>query len=177
MAEPITLARPYARAAFQAALAEGALADWSRMLGVAAAVAGAPAVRAALTDPGRAWRETAELFGGLCGEELSPAARNLVNLLAENKRLPLLPQIRALFDDLKAGQERSVEVEFVTAFPVGDDVAAKLEEALRARLQREIRLGTRVDPALIGGAVIRAGDQVIDSSIRGKLAKLAERLT
>ena len=177
MAEPITLARPYARAAFQAALAEGALADWSRMLGVAAAVAGAPAVRAALTDPGRSWRETAELFGGLCGEELSPAARNLVNLLAENKRLPLLPQIRALFDDLKAGQERLVEVEFVTAFPVGDDVAAKLEEALRARLQREIRLGTRVDPALIGGAVIRAGDQVIDSSIRGKLAKLAERLT
>lgn len=177
MAEPITLARPYARAAFQVALAEGALADWSRMLGVAAAVAGAPAVRAALTDPGRSWRKTAELFGGLCGEELSPAARNLVNLLAENKRLPLLPQIRALFDDLKAGQERLVEVEFVTAFPVGDDVAAKLEEALRARLQREIRLGTRVDPALIGGAVIRAGDQVIDSSIRGRLAKLAEQLT
>ncbi len=176
MAEPITLARPYARAAFQVALAEGALADWSRMLGVASAVASATAVQAALTDPGRSWREAADLFRGLCGEELSPAAVNLVNLLAENKRLLLLPQIRSLFDDLKAGQERSVEVEFVTAFPVGEEVAAKLGGALRARLQREIKLGTRVDPALIGGAVIRAGDQVIDSSIRGKLAKLAENM-
>ena len=176
MADPITLARPYARAAFQVALGAGALAEWSRMLGVAAAVSGQAAVHAALTDPGRSWRETAALFSGLCGEEISEQARNLVSLLAENKRLTLLPQIRSLFDQLKASQERSVDVEFVTAFPVGEEVSTALEQALKSRLEREIRLRASVDPALIGGAIIRAGDQVIDNSIRGKLDKLAETM-
>lgn len=176
MADPITLARPYARAAFQVALGAGALAEWSRMLGVAAAVSGQPAVHATLTDPGRSWQETAALFSGLCGEEISEQARNLVSLLAENKRLTLLPQIRSLFDELKASQERSVDVEFVTAFPVSEEVSTALEQALKSRLEREIRLRASVDPALIGGAVIRAGDQVIDNSIRGKLNKLAETM-
>lgn len=176
MADLITLARPYARAAFQAARRADALAQWSRMLGVAAAVSGQAAVHAALTDPGRSWRETAVLFSGLCGEELSEQARNLVSLLAENKRLTLLPQIRSLFDEFKASQERSVDVEFVTAFPVSEEVSTALGQALRQRLEREIRLRASVDQALIGGAVIRAGDQVIDNSIRGKLAKLAETM-
>ena len=176
MADPITLARPYARAAFQVALDAGALADWSRMLGVAAAVSGEPAVHAALTDPGRSWQESAAMFCSLCGDELSAGARNLVGLLAENKRLLLLPQVRSLFEELRANQERSLEVEFVTAFPVSEDAAARLEQALQARLQRDIRLSASIDPALIGGAVIRAGDQVIDNSIRGKLAKLAETM-
>ncbi len=176
MADPFTLARPYARAAFQAALGADALAEWSRMLGVAAAVSGQTAVHAALTDPGRSWQETAALFSDLCGEELSEQARNLVSLLAENKRLTLLPQIRSQFDELKANQERSVDVELVTAFPVSDEVSTALEQGLKTRLAREIRLRASVDQDLIGGAVIRAGDQVIDHSIRGKLDKLAETM-
>ena len=176
MADPVTLARPYAKAAFEAALKANALAEWSRMLGVAAAVAEQPAVHSALTDPGRAWRRVAAMFHGLCGEELNGQAQNLLSLLAENKRLPLLRQISILFDQLKANQERSVDVEFITAFPVSKDAADDLERALQARLRRDIRLSASVDPALIGGAVVRAGDQVIDSSIRGKLAKLAETM-
>ena len=176
MADPITLARPYAKAAFEVALAENALAAWSRMLGIAAAVSEQPAVQAALTDPGSSWQQVAAIFSGLCGEDLNGQAGNLVNLLAENKRLLLLPQIRALYEELKANQEKSVDVEFITAFPVSDAASNSLAQALQARLRREIRLTTSVDPGLIGGAVIRAGDQVIDSSIRGKLAKLAETM-
>ena len=176
MADPITLARPYAKAAFETALEAEALGEWSRMLGVAAAVAGQPAVHAALTDPGRSWQQVAAMFHGLCDGELNGQAGNLVSLLAENKRLLLLPQISILFDELKANQERSVDVEFITAFPVSEGATNNLERALKARLQRDIRLSASVDPALIGGAVIRAGDQVIDSSIRGRLAKLAENM-
>ena len=123
MADPITLARPYAKAAFEVALAENALADWSRMLGIAAAVSEQPAVQAALTDPGSSWQQVAAMFSGLCGEDLNGQAGNLVNLLAENKRLLLLPQIRALYEELKANQEKSVNVEFITAFPVSDDAS------------------------------------------------------
>ena len=176
MADPITLARPYAKAAFESARETNALGEWSRMLGMAAAVSKQPAVHVALTDPGRSWQQVADLFSDLCGEELNGQAQNLVSLLAENKRLLLLPQICVLFDELKAIQERSVEVEFITAFPVSGAASDHLEKALRARLKRDIRLTASVDPALIGGAVIRAGDQVIDSSIRGKLAKLAETM-
>lgn len=176
MADPITLARPYAKAAFEASLEAEALGEWSRMLGVAAAVAGQPAVHAALTDPGMSRQQAAAMFSGLCEGELNEQVRNLIGLLAENRRLLLLPQICALFEELKADRERSVDVEFVTAFPISEDASGNLEQALKTRLQRDIRLTVSVDPTLIGGAVIRAGDQVMDSSIRGKLAKLAETM-
>jgi F-type H+-transporting ATPase subunit delta len=97
-----------------------------------------------------------------------------VRLLAENKRLVLLPEISALFEGLKANQEKAVDVEITTAFEISSDVSNKLAESLKDRLQREIKLATSVDQSLIGGAIIRAGDNVIDSSVRGKLSKLAE---
>ncbi len=176
MADPVTLARPYAKAAFEVAREARALGEWSRMIGLAAAVAGQPGAKIALNDPGLDGKQVAELLIGLCGEELNEPGRNLVHLLAENKRLPLLPQISALFDALKANAEQSVDVELITAHPASEQATGKLAQALRARLQCEIRLSASVDPELIGGAVIRAGDQVIDNSIRGKLAKLAESL-
>ncbi len=176
MADPITLARPYAKAAFQSALEANALADWSRMLGLAAAVSAAPAVYEALTDPARSREQAAAMFQQLCGDELNGKVRNLISLLAENRRLTLLPQVHALFDELKANEQKSVDVELVSAFPVSETVSRKLAEALEKRLQRDIRLTTKIDPGLIGGAVIRAGDKVMDSSIRGKLTKLAETM-
>jgi F-type H+-transporting ATPase subunit delta len=110
------------------------------------------------------------------GESREAKGQNLIRLRAENKRLVLLPEISGLFDTLKANQEKSVDVEITTAFEVSSEISDKLAKALQDRLQREIRLATSVDATLIGGAVIRAGDTVIDSSVRGKLKKLAEAM-
>lgn len=176
MAESITLARPYAKAAFEVAMADGDLGAWSQMLNLLASVAQNEKVHGALASPALSAAKQAETLTGLCGSELNPKGINLVKLLADNRRLQLLPEIAELFDALKANQEKTVDVELSTAFALGDDVVKKLTEALHKRLNREIRLQTTVDRELIGGAIIRAGDTVIDSSVRGKLTKLAEAM-
>ncbi len=176
MAELTTLARPYAKAAFEVALQENALDSWSKMLTLAAAVAGNDAVSSILTDPSLSSDQIAQSFTELCGEELDTKGQNFMRLLAENKRLVLLPQISFLFENLKANQEKSVDVKITTAFEISSDISKKLAQALKSRLQREIKLATSVDQTLIGGAVIRAGDTVIDNSVRGKLSKLAESM-
>lgn len=112
----------------------------------------------------------------VCGEELDQAARNFVSVLAENKRLELLPEIAVLFEQYKAEQEQSVDVEVTSAFALNADQQDQLAKALSARLRREVRMQTREDASLIGGIVVRAGDLVIDGSVRGKLAQLAEAL-
>lgn len=176
MAELITLARPYARAAFEVAMQDNDLQKWSDMLSMTAAVAGQDKVRGVLTNPALSSEQVADSLIDLCGEELNAKGQNFMRLLAENKRLVLLPEISVLFDTLKANQEKSVDVEVTTAFKISSEIADKLAGALKARLQREIKLATSVDQSLIGGAVIRAGDTVIDSSVRGKLSKLAESM-
>jgi len=176
MAELSTLARPYARAAFEVALQDSALDSWSTMLGVSAAVARQGKINALLTDPSLSSERVAQSFVDVLGDALDPKGQNFIRLLAENKRLVLLPEISGLFETLKANQEKSVDVEITTAFEVSSEISDKLAGALKDRLQRDIRLATSVDRTLIGGAVIRAGDTVIDSSVRGKLKKLAEAM-
>ena len=176
MAELITLARPYAKAAFETALQDGALDKWSSMIALSAAVADQPEVSSILSSPSLSSDQIADAFIDVCGDELDEKGKNFVDLLAENKRLVLLPEISSLFEALKAQQEMSVDVEITTAFEISSDVSNKLANALKDRLKREILLTTTVDKSLIGGAVIRAGDNVIDSSVRGKLSKLAESM-
>ncbi len=176
MAELITLARPYARAVFETALQDGALDKWSDMIALSAAVSGEAEVSSLLSSPSLSCEQIAEAFIAVCGDALDDKARNFVSLLAENKRLVLLAEISTLFENLKANQEMSVDVEITTAFEISSGVSNKLAQALKGRLNREILLATNVDKSLIGGAVIRAGDNVIDSSVRGKLSKLAESM-
>ena len=176
MAELTTIARPYAKAAFEVALESGALDSWSRMLSLAAVVAKQETVSVMLTDPALSSEQLAATFIEVCGDELDSKAQNFLHLLAENKRLVLLPEISSLFNILKANQEKSVDVQITTAFEVSSDISDKLAAALSKRLQRDIKLATSVDQKLIGGAIIRAGDTVIDSSVRGKLSKLAETM-
>jgi len=176
MAENITLARPYAKAAFQVALDDGDLNGWSKMLKVSAAVTADDKVSALLINPSLSSLQIAQAFVDVCGDELNDKGQHFVKLLAENKRLSLLPEVSVLFEGLKAIQEKSVDVEISTAFEINADIAEKLAAGLSKRLQREINLATSVDSSLIGGAIIRAGDMVIDSSVRGKLTKLAESL-
>lgn len=176
MAESITLARPYAKAAFATAMQANALPHWSRMLGLAAAVASDAKVRSKITTPTLDANEVAQSLIDLCGEELDQGCQNFIRLLAKNKRLVLLSQISQLYEVLKANQEKSVDVEITTAYEISADVSKKLAQALKARLQRDIKMVTLVNQSLIGGVVIRAGDTVIDSSVRGKLSKLAESM-
>lgn len=176
MAELITLARPYAKAAFETALQDSELDKWSRMIALSAAVSGEAGVSTILSSPSLSSQQIADAFIAICGDELDEKGRNFVSLLAENKRLVLLAEISTLFETLKANQEMSVDVEITAAFEISLDVSNKLAQALKDRLKCEIKLATNVDQSLIGGAVIRAGDNVIDSSVRGKLSKLAESM-
>ncbi len=176
MAESITLARPYAKATFEVALAANELSAWSQALKLLASVAKSEQVSKFLLSPSLTAQQQADTLIQICGDELSPKAHKLVHLLAENKRLILVGEISELFEALKANQEQTVDVELSTAFELNQEVVNKITQALKTRLNREINLQTRVDQYLIGGAVIRAGDTVIDSSVRGKLTKLAEAM-
>lgn len=177
MAQLTTLARPYAKAAFSTAESTGQLAVWSRSLGVAAAVAQHPRVAAFLSNPSHNTGQQAQTLLDLCGNELDAKVQNFLLVLAANKRLGLLPEIVALFEQLKAERERSIDVDVVSAFPLDAAAEQQLGSVLKQKLQRDVKLTTSVDSSLIGGVVVRAGDTVIDSSVRGRLKKLAEAMT
>lgn len=176
MAELTTLARPYAKAAFEHAQAHQQLASWSAMLGLAAAVSQDDTMQRVLKAPRLTSAEKANTFIEVCGDKFDAQAQNFIRIAAENDRLLLLPEISALFDLYKAEQEKSVDVDVTSAYALNQEQQDKLAKVLSARLGREVRLHAAEDASLIGGVVIRAGDLVIDGSIRGKLANLAEAL-
>lgn len=176
MAELSTLARPYAKAAFEHAAAGDALEAWSRALGLLALLVEDARVSARLRSPALAREQRAQLLVDLCGDELDTPVRNFLQVLAANDRLLLLPEIFRQFQALKADHQRLVEVEVTSAAPLDEAQRSRLAEALVKRLGRDVRIEVEVDPDLIGGAIIRAGDTVIDGSLRGRLNKLADAL-
>ena len=176
MAELITLARPYAKAAFESGLGDNSLERWSSVLTTAAAVSSERSVMRLLTDPSSSTDSVVSSFVELLGDEIDTKDRNFIRLLAENKRLVLLPAISEMFHSLKANQERSITVEITTAFEISSETLDNLAQGLKGRLAQDINLSTTVDNSLIGGAVVRAGDTVIDNSVRGKLVKLVESM-
>lgn len=176
MAELATLARPYAKAVFELAQGENALDRWSRMLGVLGSVAAIPKIRQLLDSPDLPDVQKGHRLLDVCGDEIDERARRMVHVLAENRRLGLIEEIREQFEVMKAQAEQVLDVEVISAFPLSQAQQASIQTALGKRYQREVNLSSRVDRHLLGGAVIRAGDTVIDGSVRGKLAKLAETL-
>jgi F-type H+-transporting ATPase subunit delta len=176
MAELATLARPYARAVFELAKSQGQLDRWSRTLGLLAAVGDDPRVGGLIESPDLPAAVKAERLAGICGPELDDRGRQLVRLLAINKRLAVIGELKRQFEEFKAQEERVLDVEVISAFDLTGEQAEMLREALRGRFRKEVNLTSRVERNLIGGAVIRAGDTVIDGSIRGKLERLAETL-
>ncbi len=176
MAELTTLARPYAKAVFAEAQEKNALDAWSDDLAVLSAYAADADMAKVLVHPSLTASQQAQALSDVCGDKLNDAAKNLVNVLAENKRLPLLSEIAALYEEYKADLQNSVDVVVTSAFALSEEQTDKLAQALKAKLQREVRMTSEVDESLIGGAVIRAGDLVIDGSITGKLSKLAEAM-
>jgi len=176
MAELATLARPYANAVFDVAKADSELDLWSRMLMVLAAAVRNDAVQLLLADPEVEEEQKAYRLSAICGDELNDRGRRFVHVLAANKRLALLPDVSALFEALRAEEQSTLDVLVTSAYALSEGEVAKLKAALTRRFQREVNMTSDVDASLIGGAVIRAGDTIIDGSVRGKLSKLAESI-
>jgi len=176
MAELSTLARPYARAAFEYAAQAGELQSWSESLSTAGSVAQQSNVVDLLSSPSVTAQQQATALIEICGDALDEKGQNFLTVLSENHRLQLLPEISLQFDILKANREKSVDVELIAAHELDAEQQQKLSEALSAKLERKVNMQVSLDKSLLGGAVIRAGDLVIDGSIRGRLAKLAESL-
>lgn len=176
MAELTTLARPYAKAAFGFALAKQDLTAWSKMLGLLSAVAADEKIQKVLTSPALTSEQQVATVIDICGDELTGEVKNFVSLLAENKRLLLLPVISEQFDALKAQQEKFSDVNIISAYVLDSEVEENLAKALTKKLNCEVNITSTVDENLIGGAIIRAGDLVIDSSLRNRLTKLHEAM-
>jgi len=177
MADRLTIARPYARAAFEEARSRSGLAPWSEALRIAAQVVQDTRVQALLGNPRVTAEELAQLVIGIAGPELGEEGANFVRTLAANHRLEYLPEISALFANLKDDAEGVADVTVTSAAALDDAQRAKLAAALERRLQRKVRLHCAVDPSLIGGALLRAGDLVIDGSLRTRLDRIAYELT
>ncbi len=170
------LARPYARAVFELANSKGELAQWSEQLALMAAVAGNETMRAMLDNPKLTRDDAARLMIRACGDDIGESAVNLLRILAENGRLDQLPMIEALYRQFRDEAEGKVEAEVLSAQPLNDAQKTAIADALKKRLGRDVQLNCSVNEDLVGGAVIRAGDLVIDGSAVEYLRQLSNAL-
>jgi F-type H+-transporting ATPase subunit delta len=177
MADRATIARPYARAAFAHASEGKELAAWSTMLGAAATAAADPRVSRLIGNPQVTGEQLVELLADVSKGAAGQGGTNFLLALAENHRLALLPEIAEQFETLRAEVENVVDVEVIAAQEIAPAQQKKLAAALAKRLGREVRMHTKIDETLIGGAIVRAGDLVIDGSLKGRLARLGSALT
>ena len=171
-----TIARPYAEAVFARARESDSLDAWTQALELFAAIAGDTAMADKIVNPNIPRERVRDLILDIAGADLVPEARNLLMLLTEKNRLVLLPEIARLFEGLKTRERGVRHVHIRSAYAVDAAQQQRLAEALKSKLNADIELTVEKDPALIGGVEIRAGDLVIDASIRGKLETLAAEL-
>ena len=176
MAEPSTIARPYAEAAFRLADAQGRLAEWSAVLANLSAVAADARIRAAIGDPNFPAAKVAGLFISVLAGKLTAEAENFVRVLAENGRLDVLTEIRTQYEALKNEREGTVEAEVYTAFEMDQAQVADLVSRLEKKTGRKVKARVSLDKSLIGGVKIVIGDQVIDGSARAQLGALENAL-
>ena len=176
MAETATIARPYAEAVFRLADDGGKLAEWSSMLGDLAAVASDGNVRVAINDPKQSPARVAGLFISILTGRLSGDGENLVRVLAENRRLEVLPEIRSQYESLRNERENVVDAEIYSAFELDDTQVAQLVAGLERKTGHKVMARVELDKELLGGVKIVIGDKVIDASARGQLAALESAL-
>lgn len=171
-----TIARPYAEAAFAQARESGQLDAWSEALSVLASIASAPEMAEQIGNPNVPRERLSDAILDIAGGDLSDEAKNLTRLLAENNRLSTLPEIAELFEGLKIENQGLREVHVRSAFELNEGQLKGLATALKKRLGADVELTVETDPSLIGGLEVRAGDLVIDGSVRAKLRKLSTEL-
>ncbi|SLM65225.1 MULTISPECIES: F0F1 ATP synthase subunit delta [Dickeya] len=175
MSEFVTVARPYAKAAFDFAVEHQALERWQQMLVFAAEVARNEQIASMLAGA-IAPQTMAQTFITVCGEQLDEAGQNLIKVMAENGRLPVLSEVLEQFVQLRAELESTVDVEVTSATTLSEQQLSKITAAMEQRLSRKVKLNCKIDKSVMAGVVIRAGDMVIDGSIRGRLERLADVL-
>ena len=176
MAERATIARPYAKAAFEYARGANAFAKWSQAFKTLAEIVADPRVSPLTKAPSLTPGDLAGLIIDVAGANLDAGMQNFVRVLAENHRLLLLPEIAAHYEAFRSEVENTVDVDVVSAVALNSAQADKLKDALAKRLKRSVRMQNSVDASLLGGAVVRAGDLVIDGSLKGRLQRLATEL-
>ena len=176
MAEVSTVARPYALAAFKQAKEEKKLGEWSEMIEALALIVSDPLMKGLIANPRVKRDQLADLIIDVAGKSLSDTGKNFVRVLLEKNRLKYLPEVRRIFEEERAESEGRSKVEVTSAFELNDDQKKKITSAMSKRLGTEVDLAVKVDDALIGGVVIRAGDLVIDASLRGRMSRLANTL-
>ncbi|ELY5854919.1 F0F1 ATP synthase subunit delta [Cronobacter malonaticus] len=175
MSEFVTVARPYAKAAFDFAVEHQSLDRWQDMLAFAAEVAKNEQM-AELLSGALAPETLAESFIAICGGQLDANGQNLIRVMAENGRLKVLPDVLEQFIQLRAALEATVEVEVTSASALSDEQLAKISAAMEKRLSRKVKLNCKIDKSVMAGVIIRSGDTVIDGSVRGRLERLADVL-
>jgi len=176
MAEKSTIARPYAEAVFELAKASGELKSWSEMLQTVAIITSDPDMQATIGNTSIGKQQVADVIIDVAGKVMTEQGGNFVKLLAENRRLSVMDEIAAQFALLKAEAEKTIEAEVIAANEVSSQQQKLIIDKLKARLGREVSLTCRVDASLLGGAIIKAGDMVIDGSVSGQLEKLSVQL-
>lgn len=172
MTEKTTLARPYASAAFKQAQEESKLDEWSNMLQFLSMVVRNPTVLGIVSHPRIETERLTRLLFDIGEGKLSETGQNFLRVLMEHRRLPLLPEIAALFERQRAEFEQRREVEVIAAYRLQTKYQQAIKNAMTKRLGQEVNLSVQIDRSLIGGVIIRAGDTVIDASLRGRISRL-----
>jgi len=176
MLENATLARPYAKAIFAIAREAGDLPGYAGQIDLLAALVNDQSLAALIGHPRVASSTLAEVINDAAGEAFSEALKNYVRVLADNGRLPLLNDIAAQFQQLRAAAENVLPVQVLTAMELSAQQREQLQQSLAKRFHADIALTTEVDASLLAGVIVRAGDQVIDASARGRLQRLAQTM-
>lgn len=177
MSTDTTIARPYAKASFATALQENQLQRWTDLLQTTAFIMEQKKVIEVIKNPKFSTKEHYEWIASLCESILFPSGSNFLKLLAEYRRLALLPDIAKLFEIYRAEQEKIAQVEVTTPFTLSSAEQTSLAETLKNRFKKNVVLNYQIDESLLGGMIIRSGDLVIDSSVRGKLERLNTAVT
>jgi len=177
MSNVTTLARPYAKAAFELADAHNVTAAWNDMLALASLLVSEESMASLLQSPDVSSQQVVQILSDVAGESFDDNFRDYLSVLAENKRFALIPEITKLYQTLREEADKLLRVRVVSAFALDESQATRLKDALARRFEREILLESEVDNSIIGGAVVYADGQVIDGSLKDRLSKLSNSLS
>jgi len=174
MAESTTLARPYAQAIFELAEANKNLPEWSQTLSTLLELMSLESIKLIANSVKVSKQQLNEILKEACGSDIDAQGNNLVSLLIENGRLGLLTEISEVYEELRAEAESTIEAHVTTAFTLDEKQTEQMAKALKARLGRDVNIVSSVDKSILGGAIVRAGDLVIDGSVSGRISKLGQ---